>query len=230
MKQTGYDLSGLPLTPHDLKRFDNKDDNGKYAYDQMRKTGSGDRREDRPNMYYPINAPDGTEIYPIAPAGYDGRWRFEKKTYEKLIREDLILWKKTKRKDKEVWWPYVKYYAEGRTKRPSPLWNDLDGNKKASRDLRNIFDGQKIFDFPKPVALIKRLINISPNANGNDIILDFFSGSCPTAHAVLELNKQDNGNRQHKREPADGRSERRRRQCNTGRIAHCRNRSPAFVQ
>ncbi|MCH7974108.1 MAG: site-specific DNA-methyltransferase [Bacteroidetes bacterium] len=194
-KQMGHDLSGLPLTPHDLKRFDNKDDKGNYAYDQMRKTGSGDRREDRPNMYYPINAPDGTEIFPIALTGYEGRWRFEKKTYEKLIKEDLILWKKTKRKDKEVWWPYVKYYAEGRTKRPSPLWNDLDGNKKASRDLRNIFDGQKIFDFPKPVALIKRLINISPNANGDDIILDFFSGSCPTAHSVLDLNKEDGGNR-----------------------------------
>ena len=195
IKQMGYDLSGLPLTPNDLKRFDNKDDKGDYAYDQMRKTGSGDRREDRPNMYYPINAPDGTEIFPIAQAGYDGRWRFEKKTYEKLIKENLILWKKTKRKDKEVWWPYVKYYAEGRTKRPSPLWNDLDGNKKASRDLRNIFKGQKIFDFPKPVALIKRLINISPNANKDDIILDFFSGSCTTAHAVLDLNKEDSKNR-----------------------------------
>ena len=194
-KQMGFDLSGLPLTPHDLKRFDNKDDNGDYAYDQMRKTGSSDRREDRPNMYYPINAPDGTEIFPIAPAGYEGRWRFEKKTYEKLIKEDLILWKKTKRKDKEVWWPYVKYYAKGRTKRPSPLWNDLDGNKKASRDLRNIFDGKKIFDFPKPVALIKRLINISPDANENDIILDFFSGSTPTAHALLDLNTVDSGNR-----------------------------------
>lgn len=109
----------------------------------MRKTGSNDRREDRPRMYYPIIDPDGNEVYPIAPAGYESCWRFEKKTYEKLRNEGFILWRKSKRGSNEIWWPYVKYYLEGRTKRPSPLWDDLDGNKKATRDLRDLFDGKK---------------------------------------------------------------------------------------
>lgn len=189
------DLSGLQLNKKDLKRFENEDDNGKYAYDQMRKTGSQDKREDRPNMYYPVKDPDGNDVYPIAPAGYEGRWRFERKTFEEYDKSGYILWKKTKRDNAEIWWPYVKYYLEGRTKRPSPLWTDLDGNKKASRDLRDLFDGKKLFDFPKPVQMIKRLIQIVPNASENDIIMDFFSGSGSTAHAVLELNQELNSSR-----------------------------------
>lgn len=186
-----YDLSGLPLTDKDIKRFDNEDENGKYAYDQMRKTGSNDRRSDRPNMYYSILDPDGMEVYPIGPGGYESCWRFEKKTYEKLVEENYILWKKTTRNNEEVWWPYVKYYMEGRTKRPSPLWTDLDGNKKAARDLRKLFGGKKVFDFPKPIQLLKRLIQINPaQKEEENIILDFFAGSSSTAHAVMELNSE----------------------------------------
>jgi adenine-specific DNA-methyltransferase len=189
-------LNGLPLTEHDLKRFENEDEKGKYAYDQMRKTGSNDKRTDRPNMYYSILNPDGEELFPTGPGGYESCWRFEKSTYERLAKEDYILWKKTKKDDEEIWWPYVKYYLEGRTKRPSPLWNDLDGNKKAARDLRTLFDGKKIFDFPKPVQLLERIISISCDKD-DDIILDFFGGSGSTGHAVSFLNNNDKGTRKY---------------------------------
>jgi adenine-specific DNA-methyltransferase len=161
----------------------------------MRKTGSDDKREDRPKLYYPVKDPDGNNVLPIAPAGYESCWRFEKKTYDKLLQDGIILWKKTKRDNNEVWCPCVKSYLEGRTKRPSPLWDDLDGNKKASKDLRELFDGKKIFDFPKPVQMINRLIQIVPNASKDDIIIDFFAGSGVTAHAVVDLNTADGGNR-----------------------------------
>lgn len=182
------ELNGLPLNEHDLKRFENEDERGKYAFDQMRKTGSGDRREDRPNMYYPIINPDGEELFPIAPAGYEGRWRFEKKTYEKQKDDNFILWKKSKRDTGDIWWPYVKYYLEGRTKRPSPLWDDIEGNKKAARDLRDLFNGEKLFDYPKPMEMMDRLIQIVPNASENDIIMDFFVGSGTTGHSVFKIN------------------------------------------
>ena len=185
-------LNGLPLTEHDLKRFENEDEKGKYAYDQMRKTGSNDKRQDRPNMYYAIKDPDNNDIYPIGPGGYESCWRFERKTYDKLSGEGYILWKKTKRDNAEVWWPYVKYYLEGRTKRPSPLWNDLEGNKKAARDLRAIFDGKKIFDFPKPIELLQRTIAIS--CEKEDVVLDFFAGSASLAHAVLDYNQKEKWN------------------------------------
>lgn len=187
-KNGDIDLSGLPLTDKDRKRFENRDDHGEYAYDQMRKTGSNDRKEDRPNMFYCVDTPDKTKVWPIAPAGYESCWRFEEKTYKRLLSENYILWKKTKRGNEEIWWPYVKYYLDGRTKRPSPLWNDLDGNKKAGRDLRNLFDGKKVFDFPKPVDMLKRCIQISPNLNKDDYVLDFFAGSSSLAQAVIELN------------------------------------------
>ncbi len=210
-KNGDVDLSGLPLTSKDKKRFNNEDERGLYAYDQMRKTGSNDRREDRPNMFYPVEAPDGTAILPIAPAGYEGCWRFERKTYNGLLADNYILWKKTKRGDSEIWWPYVKYYLEGRTKRPSPLWTDLEGNKKAARDLRDLFDGKKVFDFPKSVEMLKRCIQISPNAHEDALVLDFFAGSSALAHAVLDLNKEDAGNRRfimaQLPEPCDEKSE-----------------------
>jgi len=195
-KNTERALNGLPLTEHDLKRFENEDEKGKYAYDQMRKTGSNDKREDRPNMYYSILNPDGEELFPIGPGGYESRWRFEKNTYNRLAEEGFILWKKTKKEDAEIWWPYVKYYLEGRTKRPSPLWDDLDGNKKGARDLRTLFDGKKIFDFPKPIQLLERIISISCDKD-DDIILDFFGGSGSTGHAVSSLNKKDGGTRKY---------------------------------
>ena len=188
-KNSSIDFGGIELDKHDLTRFDNEDEKGKYAFDQMRKTGSGDKREDRPNMYYSIKDPDGNDIFPIASAGYESRWRIEKKRYEELLKENYILWKKVKREKKEVWWPFIKYYLEGRTKRPSPLWNDLEGNKKAARDLRAIFNGIKLFDYPKPIDLIRRLVSISTNQR-DDIVLDFFAGSCTTAHGILQFNDE----------------------------------------
>jgi len=171
-KNEEMELNGLELTEKDKLRFQNQDDVGFYAYDQLRKTGSNDKREDRPNMYYGIENPDGEILYPIAAAGYESCWRVERKTYDNLVKEDMILWKKTKRDNEEIWWPYVKYYLDGRTKRPSPLWADLEGNKKAAREVRDLFDGKKVFDFPKPVDLLLRIIQIS--CEKDSIILDFF--------------------------------------------------------
>lgn len=194
-KNEEIELNGLELTEKDKLRFQSQDDVGFYAYDQLRKTGSNDKREDRPNMYYGIENPDGEILYPIATAGYESRWRVERKSYENLVKNNLIIWKKTKRNNEEIWWPYVKYYLDGRTKRPSPLWADLEGNKKAAREVRDLFDGKKVFDFPKPVDLLLRIVQIA--CDKNSIIVDFFSGSSTTAHAVMLKNLEDNSNRRY---------------------------------
>lgn len=192
-KNEEMELKGLELTEKDKLRFQNQDDVGYYAYDQLRKTGSNDKREDRPNMYYGIENPDGEILYPIAAAGYESCWRVERKTYDNLVKEHMILWKKTKRDNDEIWWPYVKYYLDGRTKRPSPLWADLEGNKKAAREVRDLFDGKKVFDFPKPVDLLLRVVQIS--CEKDSVIVDFFGGSSTTAHAIMQKNSEDGGNR-----------------------------------
>jgi adenine-specific DNA-methyltransferase len=187
---SNFEMSGLALTPKDLKRFSNEDEKGRYSLLQLRKTGSGDRREDRPNLYYSIKAPDGSDIYPVGPTGYKSRWRVYKKTYESWVKQSLIKW--IKKDNRYV--PYVKYYAEGRTKQVSNLWNDIEGNKKATIQLKELF-GERIFNNPKPIGLIKKIIHVSGVEN-DDIVLDFFSGSGTTTQAVLELNKEDGSNRQ----------------------------------
>ena len=88
------------------------------------------------------------------------------------------------------WSVYQKFYLEGRLKQPSNLWDDVEGNKKATRELKSLFDEKKIFDFPKPVGLIEQIIQLIPY-NESDIILDFFSGSGTTAHAVLKRNSEE---------------------------------------
>ena len=193
-KNPETEIGGVPLSDEDVARFQEEDEKGKYHYWQLRKTGSADRREDRPGMFYDIIAPDGASVFPIGPGGYESRWRCGPKTYKKLVEDKMIIWKKVKNGNSEKWWPYVKYYLEGRTKRPSPLWTDIDGSKKATKDLKDLFE-EKIFDNPKPIRLISRLIQIVPNQDDNDIFLDFFAGSGTTAHAVMDLNKQEGGNR-----------------------------------
>lgn len=194
LKDSDSELSGLALDESDLERYQEEDARGKYALWQLRKTGSGDRREDRPNMFFPVKAPDGSEVLPIGPTGYESRWRFDRKGYERLTADNFIAWKKRPKGDGEEWWPYVKTYLEGRTKRPSPLWDDLPGSKKASIDLRELLGGS-VFSNPKPVELGERILQILPESSNDYLVLDFFGGSGTTAQSVLGLNAQDGGNR-----------------------------------
>ncbi len=180
-------LSGIPLDEDDEQRFQGQDDRGKYSTLQLRKTGNADRREDRPSMFYPISSPDGISVLPIGPGGYESRWRFGPERYQESLDNDLIVWKQVARNGTLSWTPYVKYYLEGRTKRPSPLWDDIDGNKKATIEIRELF-GDKAFNNPKPIQLISRLIQLSFGEQKQGIVLDFFAGSGTTGHAVLNYN------------------------------------------
>lgn len=107
-----------------------------------------------------------------------------------MVREDYILWKEGEGGGGRRWWPYVKYYLEGRTKRPSPLWTEIEGSKKAALELKEVM-GEKVFNHPKPTDLIRRLLEIVPDPRPGDIYLDSFAGSGTTGHAVLLLNKED---------------------------------------
>ena len=181
-------FNGLPFNSEDAKIYNLEDEYGKYLVRPLRKTGGEDRREDRPSMYYPVTAPDGTQIYPIAPLGYESRWRCQEKTYKQLIDDHRIEWKQ----DKTGWKVYQKFYLDGRTKQVGNLWIDIEGNKKATITMRNIFR-ENIFSFPKPVELIYRIAQIA--SYKNSCILDFFAGSGTTGHAVMKLNAEDGGNR-----------------------------------
>lgn len=184
-----FQPNGLPLDEKDKSRFNLSDERGAYSILQFRKTGTNDRREDRPNLYFPLIAPDGSRVYPVGPGGYDSCWRADLKQFNKWEMDNMIVWKKN---EEGFFKPYVKYYLEGRTKQVSNLWDDIEGNKKASITVRDLL-GKNVFSFPKPVGLIFRCLKIS--VDKEDLVLDFFSGSATTAHAVMQLNAEDGGNR-----------------------------------
>ena len=188
-------IYGLPMDEESAKIYDQQDDYGRDLIRPLRRTGGEDRREDRPTMYFPITAPDGTPVYPIGPTGYESRWICSPNTAKKLEENHLLAWKKTERMGKEVWQVYQKFYLENRTKAPGNLWTDVEGNKKATRDIRDLFDSNKVFDFPKPVGFIEKIIRIA--TKNDDIILDFFSGSATTAHAVMKLNAEEGTKRKY---------------------------------
>lgn len=185
-------LQGLAFTEDDASIYDQTDDKGRYLTRSLRRTGGEDRREDRPSMYYPIKGPDGVDVYPIGPTGYESRWICGPERYRALERDGLIEWKQSQSRGQARWHPYQKFYLEGRLKQPSNLWTDVEGNKKASRDLKAMFGG-KVFDSPKPVELIGKCIEMGCDESG--IVLDFFAGSGTTAEAVLQSNARDGGNR-----------------------------------
>ena len=217
-KTASFLIKGLDLDEKDLRRFSECDDKGRYSILQLRKTGNADTRQDRPSMFYPIIAPDQSEVYPIGPTGYLSRWRVQKETYDQLVSDGMIVWKKNDISDeqpviegymKSCWTPYVKYYLEGRTKQMSNLFQNIEGNKKASLVLKELFGVKGMFDNPKPIEFLKILMQIS--TNDWSLILDFFSGSATTAHAVMQLNAEDGGHRRfimvQYPEPCDEKSE-----------------------
>lgn len=200
-KSSEFTLNGLDLDEKDLKRFSEMDEKGRYSTLQLRKTGNADTREERPNMFFPVIAPDGSEVFPFGPTGYLSRWRVSRESYIKLVEDNMIVWKKTDNFEpvmvdgyaKSAWTPYVKYYLEGRTKQVSNLFQDIEGNKKASIVLKDLLGSKGIFDNPKPVEFLEILLQISTEVG--DLVLDFFSGSGTTAHAVMKYNVNCSENR-----------------------------------
>ncbi len=185
-KTDELEFPGLPMTDDDLSIYDQEDERGKYLTRSLRRTGGENRREDRPSMFYPVFAPDGTEVLPIAPAGYESRWVCGKATYEKLVADGMIEWKKMTKDGRQQWQVYQKHYLGSALKQPSNLWSDEEGNKKATRDLNALFEGLKIFDHPKPIGLMQRLLSLVTDPKAEDIVMDFFAGSGTLGHAVME--------------------------------------------
>ncbi|QLB13911.1 type III restriction endonuclease subunit M [Bisgaardia hudsonensis] len=200
-KTGNFSIRGISLEEKDIKRFNKKDKKGCYSLLQLRKTGNEDRKEDRENMFYPVSSPDGLMVYPFG-KDYLSRWRCSRNSYNDLVKENMIEWIEKEEPNfsigeykKSKWVPYVKFYLEGRTKQISNLLTNIDGNKKATIEIKSLFGAKKeIFLNPKPVQLLNYLIQMS--CDNNDLILDFFAGSGTTADAVMQLNSEDGGNRQ----------------------------------
>ena len=138
---------------------------------------------------YTITTPSGRNVEP--PAGRS--WRLSRKAFRERLQ------------DNRIWFgpdgnsvPSMKRFLSELRKTgitPMTIWKytEVDHSQGATQKLAKLFDGKKVFDYPKPVELIKRAISLY--ADKDSIILDFFSGSSTTAQAVMELNANDDGKR-----------------------------------
>ena len=140
------------------------------------------------SLDYPIVAPDGTDIWPIGQRGV-AFWLWSKSKVEEN-RNKL----KFEQKSDGSWRVYKRVYASDSVVSGSILDKTIvKGNTYSSREIKDMFDDTKLFDYAKPTPLIKYLI--TRGSSKDDIVLDFFSGSGTTAHAVAELNAEDGSNR-----------------------------------
>ncbi len=174
----------LPRTQEANDRYKNIDNDprGNWASDNLL------RKDVQKTGLYTITTPSGAQHNP--PSGRS--WRVPEPTFHELVA------------DNRIWFgsdggnvPRIKRFLsevqDGM--RPLTIWKHVEvgHNQEASQELRKLFDGDTYFDTPKSVRLLKRISHIS--TCDNDIILDFFAGSATTAHAVMQLNAEDNGNR-----------------------------------
>jgi adenine-specific DNA-methyltransferase len=170
------------------KMFREKDERGKFYFDRLDKKGID---SNRPNLIYPIECPDGS-IKDISPA----IWRLSEAEFLRRKANDEIGFKKDKH---GKWQVYTKTYLvnedgkKRRVKARSVLKQELVGfTQNGNKEIMNIF-GAKVFQNPKPIALLKYLIDFV--CDKDDVVLDFFAGSATITHATMQLNAGDQANR-----------------------------------
>ncbi len=177
---------GLKRTEETNSRYHNPDNDLRGPWSSGDLTVGPEIKE----KLYPIILPSGRKVFPTK-----GRcWVVSERKFSELL------------KDNRIWFgeygdniPRQKrFLSEVKTSvTPITLWTrDIVGdNQESKREIKEIFNGESYFDTPKPVRLMKKLIELITGIESDDIILDFFAGSGTIAHAVLDLNKEDGGNR-----------------------------------
>lgn len=159
-----------------LKRYSEEDDKGRYFWDTFARPGLANP------IHYDIEMPDGTIL--------NKGWIHSKERFEEELKNGEI---KIYQKSNGEWSIQFKQYLNLKGKKPRSMTMDFGGTIEGKNEIRKLFDDDKIFSYPKSITFIKKLLQIATNSN--DIILDFFAGSGTTAHSVMQLNKEDGGNR-----------------------------------
>ena len=216
---------GFEPTEEIVKRYNKVDNAGRrYREIDLRKTGENDLREDRPNLFYYFYYNEKTgdfypsreeriqeeyiQIKPQREDGKEGNWRWGLETSIKEIGDLIPKFMPTRK----VWGVMQKDYLEGRSLvKPTSSWTFKDVNsERGTEDFINLGFDKRIFPKPKPIGTLRRCIKLC-SGDKTDIVLDFFSGSATTAHAVMQLNAEDGGHRKfimvQLPEPCDEKSE-----------------------
>lgn len=161
----------------------------RYRDRLLKKNGKNSLRTDRPTMFYPIEDPDGNEVYPIHDDGREACWSLGKATVQALQANDKLIWKRRVINDREQWVPYTREWAPETPTRPWPtMWTDVDTTRQAKAHLRELFPGLTPFDTPKPEKLIRRILEIGTDPW--DVVLDCFVGSGTTAAVAHKMGRR----------------------------------------
>jgi type III restriction system methylase len=193
---TLVDFGRIPLTETAKKEYQYKDEHGIYARRPCIDSVRG-------RYVYDIKLPNGKVL--------SENWMITKEVFEDEDRRGLIHWPQNGGN------PMRKIYLQDAMKAgqiANDFWgSEFGNNKNATEEIKNLFDGKRVFDFPKPSKLLKNIIGLgsATKLSNDDVVLDFFSGSATTAHAVMQLNAEDGGSRKHIMvqlpEPTDEKSE-----------------------
>ena len=146
--------------------------------------------EDRPNLSFSIRAPDDSEIRPKR------QWRWSRERMDEAIAKGEVAFIKTRGGE---WTAYSKQYLKddsGET-RSAKVFSIIDGiyTQAGTNEIVEYFDDARVFPFPKPSNLLKKLVELSSSDAKDDVIVDFFAGSGTTADAVFTQNTEDHGTR-----------------------------------
>ena len=189
---------------NNFKLFDNI---GGFELRELRNRNIKFNKENRPNLYYPFyinplekdsnglftisleQKENWIELYPLASQGINTVWRWGKEKSAANLNINI--------KAKPMLngsYMIVEKYRECRTMARSVWWDKDTNTEKGTLLVKELFNG-KVFDYPKPVEMLIRILEMGTKEDDTDIVLDFFSGSATTAHAVMQLNAEDGGNR-----------------------------------
>ena len=204
--KSSFTMGVLPLEEEEANDW-YQDENGYWKVGRcLKATGINAPREARPNLFFPIYIDEknmdftvdeekaGADWYHLIPLteGREMRWYWSKETFRRDKNEVII------RKTQEGYSLYKKQRPSlgdlpskrGKTTFYSPKY----ANANSNAEIKKLFDGKKIFDYTKSTNLIKDFLSLG-TISKDSLILDFFSGSATTAHAVMQLNAEDGGNR-----------------------------------
>ena len=146
--------------------------------------GQGSTRAARPTLWFPLKAPDGSEVWPKLPDGGDGAWRWKQDKVER--DQHLIEWIKTER----GWSPYFRIYDKGKGRPPETIWphTEVGSNRTSKREIKQLFPETPPFDTPKPERLLERVIALG--SSPGEIVLDCFLGSGTTAAVAHKMERR----------------------------------------
>lgn len=178
------DKNRLNALEIDASKFSNPDSDprGDWVADPM------DAPAIRTNLMYPIVNPNTKATF-LPPVGR--HWRFTKEKYEQALKDNRILFGKTGKSRPQF--KRFKNEAEEKGTNVFTIWDDVGTATEGTKELMELFDGNKVFDTPKPVSFMKKILKLATNKES--IVIDSFAGSGTIGHAVLDLNNEDGGNR-----------------------------------